>query len=634
MLQLPSAFRCLALVLLMVFGNLSPSSSVCGQTTLLPAKPPTIGRQLQRKLIQLDNHLNNQQWTEYAALIVELLDEQSEGLVVVEGRREEKLYVDFTEYCQRQLAQAPPQALDANRRLVDSRAEAMFRQGLDSLNAQLLRQVADDMRCSTWGDEALWTLGELALSRGEFLAARTAWQKLAGFRSMPDSLESSISPADVSARLALVSIRAGHWERAAQEIQELQQQYPQSQGEWAGRTIVFAEELPVLLEQARQWQPLPADNTWPTLGGNSRRSRALPQSYRSELELAWQFPLSGGELNHPRQPIISEHLVVCQDAAGVRGLARQSGEQVFLAEGKSLRAPVSSLLLYRDQVIGASAHELWAIDTDRDGALAFRLSLDEPTERLIGEGVIDGTHLLIEIRSEDQFARSGIACFDLATPRLLWKRWVSSANVGVPIVGTSIAASPGVVYLSTNLGAIAAVRVADGRILWLRTYARSSPGQQTVSASCCVLASDKLVIAPLDSRQLLAIDPTNGQLLWTRSGIAPNGWLVGASGNSLVLNSDGLHILDVRSGDVIASNFDVIPSGQCLLVNDELFVPTQQGVERIELDSGEQQGNAIPLSLAGSVDLLGCGDSLLAVGGEEINVFKAFLETQGQTDGK
>ena len=630
MLQFSSALRCLSLLVLLVLTSSSLSSSLWGQQTLLPAKAPTIGRQLQRKLVQLDNLLNNQQWEEYAELIAELLDEPTDGLISVAGRREEKLYVDFAEICQRKLSQAPAQARDAYRRLVDFRAQAIFDRSLDGPDEQSLRQVADTMLCSSCGDDALWLLGELALSRGEFLAARLAWEKLVGL-SYP---ESSISSAEVSARLALNSLRAGQRERAEQEIQQLKQRYPQAQGVWSGRSIVFAEELSALLEEAQSWRPLPVPNAWPSLGGNFQRTQSLPLTRESDLELAWHFPWSPGESNQFHPPVIGDQFIVCQDTDGIHALNRQNGESVFTADSKLLRQPVSSLLLYRDQVIGASDQQVWAIDTHRDGALAFRLTLDQPTEHFSGDGVIDGTHLLLELRSQDQFARSGIACFDLSTQELIWKRWVSSANIGSTIRGTSLAASPGVVYLSTNLGAIAAVRVVDGRILWLRTYARSSPGQPNVNSSCCLLAGDTLVVAPLDSRQLLAIDPTNGRLLWTRSGVVPSGSLVGAASGTVVLNSNGLHILDVRTGDVVASNFDFIPSGQCLLVGGIIYIPTQQGIQRIDLNSAEPITGGTPLSVNGSFGLLGCGDCLLAASQERLSMFRPLVESSGQTDGK
>ena len=633
MLKPPPALRCLSLLVLVILGSLAFSSPTNGQPTLLPARPNAVGGQLRRKLVQLQNHLNNEQWRQYGQLIAELLDEQSDGLIAVAGSREEKLFVDFTEYCQRQLSQAPAPALAAYRRLVDSRAELMFRQGVAELDEQVLQQVADQMFCSSWGDDALWALGELSLHRGDYLAARAAWQKLDGVDHGLRYPDSPIDPAEVAARLALVSIRASQWDRAEQEIRELAALYPQAQGTWGGRKIVFAEELALLLDRAQQLPSLPAPEAWPTVGGSFQRTQLLPQSFEGNLELAWQFSLAqDGSAFYP-PPIVSEQLVIFQDTAGVHGLDRETGEQSFLASGELFRQPVSSLTACDDRVLGVMGHQCWAIDADRDGALSFRLKLDGRNEQLLGAGLVDGTHILFELRSPDQFSRVGIACFDLATRKLVWKKWVASANVGSPTVGSALAASPGVVYLCTNLGAIAAVRVEDGRVLWLRTYSRGVPGQTTAHACSCLLTSSTLLVSPTDSRQLLALDPTNGEVLWTRSGIDPAGVLVGATDDRIVLSNNGLHILNVSNGDVVASNFESIPVGQCLLVGDVVFVPTEQEIRSIALDSGEQIGHSIPLPSSGRVDLLGCKDFLLAIGGQQLSMFRVSQDTQRTSDG-
>ena len=39
-------------------------------------------------------------------------------------------------------------------------------------------RVVDELFCSTWGDDALLALGELALERADYAAARRSWEQI------------------------------------------------------------------------------------------------------------------------------------------------------------------------------------------------------------------------------------------------------------------------------------------------------------------------------------------------------------------------------------------------------------------------------------------------------------------------
>ena len=73
---------------------------------------------------------------------------------------------------------APPEGLEAYRRRVDSIAERWFREGIERLDESLLRRVTNEMFASSYGDDALLALGELALQRGDTAAARRHWRRI------------------------------------------------------------------------------------------------------------------------------------------------------------------------------------------------------------------------------------------------------------------------------------------------------------------------------------------------------------------------------------------------------------------------------------------------------------------------
>ena len=91
---------------------------------------------------------------------------------------DEGTFVSLPIYCQMQLASMPPEGLAAYRRRVDAAAEAAYRAGVASRDADELARVVDESFCNSWGDDALAALGELALERGDYAAARRAWHAI------------------------------------------------------------------------------------------------------------------------------------------------------------------------------------------------------------------------------------------------------------------------------------------------------------------------------------------------------------------------------------------------------------------------------------------------------------------------
>ena len=87
-------------------------------------------------------------------------------------------YVNLADYCHVQISALPPEALALYRQRVDPVAETWYREGLERHSAARLAEVVDQMFCSSWGDDALWILGEIELEQGHYGAARTAWQRL------------------------------------------------------------------------------------------------------------------------------------------------------------------------------------------------------------------------------------------------------------------------------------------------------------------------------------------------------------------------------------------------------------------------------------------------------------------------
>lgn len=225
-------------------------------------------------------------WDEAVDIYREMAAESTDRVVAIDGGR----YVSLGTYCQMQLAKLPPDGLAAYRRRVDSVAERWFREGMAARDEQKLRRVATEFFCSSWGDDALLALGELALDWADYAGARRDWEQLNPLlrgpngRSLWQSLhdldlktnweeidrrwrertapptwlaypDSQYDLAQIRAWLNLVSIRAGEFDRAAFELEAFRHWHPQATGRLGGQKVVFATALEKLLASARDWTP-------------------------------------------------------------------------------------------------------------------------------------------------------------------------------------------------------------------------------------------------------------------------------------------------------------------------------------------------------------------------------------------
>jgi glucose dehydrogenase len=195
-----------------------------------------------------------------------------------------------------------------------------------------------------------------------------------------------------------------------------------------------------------------------------------------------------------------------------------------------------------------------------------------------------------------------------------------------------LTSSPGVVYACTNLGAIAAVRVDDGQILWLRTYSRTNFSAEAAEVSyraCrpCVYQRGMLFALPADSRELLALDAATGEILWSRSALQATAQLVGVTEDRLVLASGGLHLLDPNTGDILKSDFGRQLAGQGVVAGEVILWPESRSIQRFALTTGDRLPGDIPLPEPGGANLLAFGEYLLAAGPAQLTLFR-FVSSQ------
>jgi outer membrane protein assembly factor BamB/tetratricopeptide (TPR) repeat protein len=209
-------------------------------------------------------------------------------------RNKLRRYINIRDYCHLQIAELPAEALTLYRSRVDPQAHKWYDEALASHNPERLTYLVDQLFCSTWGDDALFALGEFALEQGDYGGARDYWEKILP-RSYWDKLSSSLPEgdrpsmkfvypdttlpmADVRARLVLVSILEGDQERARDDLLRFRAEFGSASGRMGGRQVQYVDFLTGMLESSVAWPRREASTDWPTFGGSATRSKVLPKS--------------------------------------------------------------------------------------------------------------------------------------------------------------------------------------------------------------------------------------------------------------------------------------------------------------------------------------------------------------------
>lgn len=269
-------------------------------------------------------------WDEAATIFADLIADDSRRVV----RLDDNNFVSLRTYCNLQIVSWPAEGLAAYRRRVDPQAERLYRDGLQRRDESLLRRIVDETYASSSTDDALLALGEFALERADFDAARRAWEQLSPLMRDPsgrplwialDGLDldkhwteiesrwheraapphwlaypdSPLDLAEIRARLVLVSIRAGELERASLELEAFRRFHPDADGKLGGQSGKLADLLERLAASAREWKPIPRDANWPTFAGSPRRSH-VADSLGATLSVVWrQWILESSATNPP-----------------------------------------------------------------------------------------------------------------------------------------------------------------------------------------------------------------------------------------------------------------------------------------------------------------------------------------------
>lgn len=519
-----------------IFGGQPP------QAELTPPQVNTIAGTTATRLEQARALATAGNWDEAVDIYNELAADNTDRVVALNDNR----YVSLRAYCQLQLAKLPPEALVSYRRRVDALAERWYRDGLAAHDDQQLSRVVDEALCSSWGDDALLALGDLALERGDFDAARRYWNQISPLlrsaEAEDDKLvypDSKIELADVRARLILASIRAGQLDRAAQELSEVRKLHPTVAGQLAGQQGPYAATLEKILTSAREWKPTPPSTDWPTFAGATSRSPNAA-AVSSTLVPLWEQPIQLAPPPFERR--------VAQVVFGGFASPAPVQEQPTVSARESGRpltcfpAATDGVITFADAAGIHTAHLTTGKPAVTPNGLVFRNEASETAgdERPVEYNVIGITHGV---------PRLTLTIFD----------HVAYGRVGPPITAhperRPEISDDRIVGLDLQREGLLALRIAPGEAAWSFDGAPVSDGRRLFVAMRRSGASPNAYVA--------CFDTTSGQRLW-RTSIGSADTPAGSFGdeithNLLTLAGDRIYFntnlglvaaLDAKSGEI------------------------------------------------------------------------------------
>jgi hypothetical protein len=260
-----------------------------------------------------------------------------------------------------------------------------------------------------------------------------------------------------------------------------------------------------------------------------------------------------------------------------------------------------------------SASALVALDLKQDGKLldGFPIELSDeawPTAEFEGQPITVGDRLLAVVSQRDSVqVRRYVACFDRWNGRPIWTSPILAA--GLPeglaqanlISNITLSQSEGRLFCCTDLGAIVALNVSDGSLIWATKYPRTQMTSDGYPQTMRFrfrkntppwIESSIVYCLPADCSEMLALDWSNGELLWStrKNSVVDAKDVLGSNDRHLILGGDRLIWLDKLSGQVAAAWPCTQPSavqsaiaeprglGRGTLSKSQIFWPIEGGV--------------------------------------------------------
>ncbi|QDT40490.1 outer membrane biogenesis protein BamB [Gimesia alba] len=439
-----------------------------------------------KKMGSVRDYLAERQWEDAVNILVQISNEYGDSLYPESPGR----YLRVSEYCQNLLAGFPREAIAIYREKTDPRAKRWWEQAETDATVQPLLNIIEQALMSSYGDDALYRLGEISWEQGDLSQARAYWRKLIpptdaaprgqydpGVFLYPDT---DLPIPSILARLVLVSFFEGNIERAALERDVFRKKYPEATGTLAGQKGNLAAILTSILADPSQVS-LPATRLeMQTFAGDQRRNFSAEKKLDVGA-IAWSFPVPlNWSQEFPRKPafaqrispglfpVVSGEHVYFNDDERIyalnwkSGLPAWSGEEqaspiiyptvpggtsrlpfrpvvgvprftMTIADGRlyaRMGSPVTSVA--KDERLGLFS-DLVCLDIDQgQGKLLWKISSAQLRElnyvwSFEGAPVVSGDRLYVILHRGFPEVQTNVACFSTESGELIWNQKVCLA---------------------------------------------------------------------------------------------------------------------------------------------------------------------------------------------------------------
>ncbi len=405
-----------------------------------------------------------------------------------------------------------------------------------------LTEVARRFPLTAAAREAWWALGDLELERGLAAAARAAWQRAA---SATERAGEALSPGAL-ARLSYAA--APELEPARKAADESAAPPGPDAQAWRVRIEAGGRPSPFPVLPGDDYSLLPVLCGDLLLVSNSMTLRAFDAwtgrlRWESAEAPGWSDVDGGHVLNKENRPYSREDFFKAVDHKAVL-IAPAAAGSVVLA---GLQIPVTQIDNTRYQRIPITVvipdRRLFAFDLESGAQLwnhmpppGWNGESGTFPERMsvAGPPVITGSRVLVPTYRPQGRIDYHVACYDLLTGALLWSTGVISGQRELNMFGRLMleySAAPLVVagetvIALTQLGAIAALDLATGDILWETLYDSMPlpPNEHHWEAvrrpqhwlnAAPIVVGEVVLATPLDSTDLCALDLRSGAMLWS-----------------------------------------------------------------------------------------------------------------------
>ena len=434
-------------------------------------------------LHRLDELARAGQWDKASGLAQQHIEDKAGRLFEIEPRR----YIPFAERVRREVVAWPDAGRKAYGARTDEPARELLEAALKARDLARLANVAARYPASSSAPAALSALAGLHLERGELDAAERALKRAIALRpGEPLTKKLKVVRAAIAKRdaapaepPALAGVGPRRWSFTLDR--------PDVDGPMAEGLRARGLAVPKILRPAVSGGKVFVQTTrW--IGAVDLKTGAL----------AWR---------HPEQP--------------PRSSGRDCADAVLAPVALSGRvyATVSGQLV---ALTADSGRVAWRYAHPAEGDAAPR------PERIVSSPAVGGGSVFACITTVAQETRAVVVALDARSGEVRWRRALCSLGFR-GVLGRGVHPAPptyheGVVYVSTNLGAVAALDAHTGEVLWLARYesfdlaARQKAFlKDKVSRNAAPLVRrGAVIVAPQDSPKRIALDARTGKTVAKR----------------------------------------------------------------------------------------------------------------------